>query len=322
MTNSPKPKSWRDVLPIHPAAELFPRMSEDELRELARDINKNGLRYPIILWREKEGAKAYLLDGRNRLDALESIGIQTVDERGMHRHWSFRDGDPYDLVLSFNVHRRHLTGEQKRELIAKVLKERPGLSDRRIAAVTGRSKTTVAAQRKKLEAGGQIDHLKKRTGADGKEQAAQKKSLPQITAQHDGHYEQANRPKCLEAKTDSAVAEEASGLVEQTDSAGNREVHHDSLTGRLDHPVTASAEVSVEQRRAEMAQLATAPPDDLVDQAIRLVEQMTADQRREFIARLSDTLKVIIATEIGSTPADLSIPDFLKCESANRRVPT
>jgi hypothetical protein len=28
MTNSSQPKSWRDVLPIHPAAELFPLMSK------------------------------------------------------------------------------------------------------------------------------------------------------------------------------------------------------------------------------------------------------------------------------------------------------
>jgi hypothetical protein len=26
-------KPWREVLPIHPAAELFPRMTEQELRE-------------------------------------------------------------------------------------------------------------------------------------------------------------------------------------------------------------------------------------------------------------------------------------------------
>ena len=45
MTNTEpvtKRKSWRDVLPIHPAAELLPLMSSDELRELADDI-KNRL---------------------------------------------------------------------------------------------------------------------------------------------------------------------------------------------------------------------------------------------------------------------------------------
>jgi hypothetical protein len=36
--------SWRDVLKIHPACELFPLMSQAELKELGEDINinKNG----------------------------------------------------------------------------------------------------------------------------------------------------------------------------------------------------------------------------------------------------------------------------------------
>ena len=38
--------------------------------------------------------------------------------------------DPYAYVLSANVHRRHLTAEQKRELIAKVLKAQPEKSNR------------------------------------------------------------------------------------------------------------------------------------------------------------------------------------------------
>ena len=41
--------SWRDLLPIHPAAALFPRMSSDERRELGKDIRKNGLRCSIAL---------------------------------------------------------------------------------------------------------------------------------------------------------------------------------------------------------------------------------------------------------------------------------
>src|SRR5215813_9299133 len=34
--------TWRDHLPVHPAADLFPLMSEPELRELGEDIKKNG----------------------------------------------------------------------------------------------------------------------------------------------------------------------------------------------------------------------------------------------------------------------------------------
>jgi hypothetical protein len=37
------PKSWRDVLPIHPAAAAYPPIGKDELSELGRDIKARGL---------------------------------------------------------------------------------------------------------------------------------------------------------------------------------------------------------------------------------------------------------------------------------------
>jgi hypothetical protein len=46
MSTKTKPSPcWRDTLPIHPAAELFPRMSPDELQALGDDVVvKNGSR--------------------------------------------------------------------------------------------------------------------------------------------------------------------------------------------------------------------------------------------------------------------------------------
>jgi hypothetical protein len=48
MNTSDKPttqaKSWRDVLPIHPAADFFPPMAEAELAELGADTSKHGSR--------------------------------------------------------------------------------------------------------------------------------------------------------------------------------------------------------------------------------------------------------------------------------------
>ena len=41
--------TWRDHLKVHPAADLFPMMSEDELRELGEDIRANGLLSPIVI---------------------------------------------------------------------------------------------------------------------------------------------------------------------------------------------------------------------------------------------------------------------------------
>src|SRR5215469_352563 len=69
-----KPKGWRTTLPIHPAAELFPLMSPAELKELAEDIKKNGLVSPVALWQADPtdpDSPLQLLDGRNRLDAIE-----------------------------------------------------------------------------------------------------------------------------------------------------------------------------------------------------------------------------------------------------------
>lgn len=70
--------NWRDHLKVHPAADLFPLMSEQELRELADDIRKNGLQQPMVLCHRRftatEPAQKFLIDGRNRLDALALLG--------------------------------------------------------------------------------------------------------------------------------------------------------------------------------------------------------------------------------------------------------
>src|SRR5512132_1709751 len=71
-TPADQARSWRDVLPVHPAADLFPMMSPDELIELGEDIRKNGLQFPIVILPVMNGDKIdhLLLDGRNRLDAM------------------------------------------------------------------------------------------------------------------------------------------------------------------------------------------------------------------------------------------------------------
>jgi len=70
---------WRSILPIHPAAELFPLMPPDELRALGEDIMKNGLTSPITLWRADPKVRAQMLDGRNRVDAIELITGKPVE---------------------------------------------------------------------------------------------------------------------------------------------------------------------------------------------------------------------------------------------------
>lgn len=75
------PVSWRDVIKVHPACELFPPMSAEELLALGEDIWTSRLRVPVILlypgkMRDHRKLRlpmkdALLIDGRNRLDAIE-----------------------------------------------------------------------------------------------------------------------------------------------------------------------------------------------------------------------------------------------------------
>jgi hypothetical protein len=170
---------WRKHLAVHPAADLFPLMSEAELKELADDIKKNGLIDPLVVW--KKGGS--LLDGRNRLDAMALAGILGVDSQGRlcnassivpiiwHR---IGTGDPWSIALSLNVHRRHLSLEQKRDLIAKVLKATPEKSDRQIAKIVKRDHKTVAAVRSEEEGRGEIPHVDAHTDTKGRKQPAAK----------------------------------------------------------------------------------------------------------------------------------------------------
>jgi hypothetical protein len=92
----PPAPSWRDTIPIHPAAELLPLMGKDELAEFAADIETNELQEPIKLVDEGD-AGASLLDGRNRLDALElvlgrPVRVASYTRRG-HVAWRIEADD-------------------------------------------------------------------------------------------------------------------------------------------------------------------------------------------------------------------------------------
>jgi hypothetical protein len=173
--------NWRAHLKVHPAAELFPLLSADELKEFAEDIRKNGLRAQIIL-----GTDGRLLDGRNRLDALALLGclepggpptgLRIKDSDKDHLCAYTDGGDPFEIVLSLNLHRRHLTPKQKQEVIAKVLKAKPQTSDRQIGKMVKADHKTVAEVRRKKEATGEISPVEKRIGADGKARKPAKKA--------------------------------------------------------------------------------------------------------------------------------------------------
>jgi ParB/Sulfiredoxin domain len=136
-TAKPTP-SWRDVLPIHPAADLFPMLERAELLELGKDIKKNGLKIPVTVWRGK-GGRLQLLDGRNRLDAMEAVGIPIKRLKSFIEYYCERpmvwedasqcvgaETDPYEYVISANIHRRHLDTSQRAMIAARLANMRQG----------------------------------------------------------------------------------------------------------------------------------------------------------------------------------------------------
>ena len=148
-------------------------MDEEQQKELAEDIRKHGLREPCGLWKDGDG-KEWLLDGRNRLDAM---ALAKDADHESHFVTLRADTDPWTYVLSANVHRRHLTRAQKRALITKVLEAKPEQSNRQIAKQTGVDHKTVAKERAAAEGRGEIPHVDKATDTKGRRQPV-KRSKP------------------------------------------------------------------------------------------------------------------------------------------------
>jgi len=266
-TEAPSRKSWRDVLPIHPAAELFPPMSSDELRELGADIvKKNGLVAPIALWRRNPNEPLQLLDGRNRLDAIELVTGRTV-EVGVP---SLMAGDflatnkvlmldksvePFAYVISANIHRRHLDAEQKRNLIAKLIKATPEKSDRQIAETVKASPTTVGTVRAEMEAKGDVSKLDTRRDSKGRNQPAKKKrgKTPSETPARPIHTEIYAPEKRDDIGPDSAgEAERLRARVEELENE-NARLRRENAALRSE----------IDELKARLA--AVPPPDDGFD---------------------------------------------------------
>jgi len=114
------------VLTVHPAAAIFPMISDDEIKELAASIARHGLREPIRIIQGDEKDQWFVLDGRNRLEALRRSG---VSEDQIFKNYTYAltstelekmDATPEEYVLMANIERRNLTPPQRRELAGKL----------------------------------------------------------------------------------------------------------------------------------------------------------------------------------------------------------
>jgi ParB-like chromosome segregation protein Spo0J len=268
-------RPWREILPIHPAANDVPPASDEQRRLLRGDLQRNGLIQPVVIVTIADGPEQ-LLDGITRLDMLEANGAEVIDAAG-RLMVKFRtvslpdDAAALAYVLSLNLYRRHLSLDDRRRLLKKVLTASPEKSDRQVGKIVGLSHPTVAHERKKLEGEGDVEKLTTSTDTKGRKQPRKRaKSFADISAP-------------TAASSESTVVESiAAAECELVDKQVN-DVRATYLR--------AMTTFTKSERKKEITNLARTlgldeQKEDKVDRVIQIFNEMNAEQRQRFIAWL------------------------------------
>jgi ParB-like chromosome segregation protein Spo0J len=109
---------------VNPEYEsLLPKITDDEYITLKKSIRENGQMFAIIV-----SDKNVILDGHNRAKACEELGIEVDFDV---RHF---DDEPTEreFVIIANLHRRHLTLEQRGFLGVQLMKIEEELARKRM----------------------------------------------------------------------------------------------------------------------------------------------------------------------------------------------
>lgn len=113
--------------------QLLPPLTDDEYKSLREDIAAHGIRVPVDVDEDGE-----ILDGHHRHEIATALDIDCptrvitgYDEAGKR-----------DYALAVNLHRRALSIEQRRELVARLYGD--GMTQPEIAAATGVPQQTIS----------------------------------------------------------------------------------------------------------------------------------------------------------------------------------
>lgn len=145
------------------AYQVMPGLTAEEYADLRSDIAAHGIRVPIDV--DENGQ---VLDGHHRSLIAAELRIE-CPRRVLD---GLTESEKITHALAVNVHRRNLTREQRRELLAASIKAEPEASDREHARRVGADHKTAASVRGALESTGEVPQLAERTGADGRTRPA------------------------------------------------------------------------------------------------------------------------------------------------------
>lgn len=161
---------------VHPAAAIFPMLSDDELGDMAKSIAVHGLREkiqatPIV---SDDRTDWLVIDGRNRLEALRRMGVkdeQIIAEYVEPINLAHVNATPEEYVVMANIERRNLTQPQRKELAGKLAlmlaesqkdkpKEERSDTLAQAAKAAGVSRRTAASGKQQVAAGETIARKK------------------------------------------------------------------------------------------------------------------------------------------------------------------
>jgi ParB-like chromosome segregation protein Spo0J len=95
---------------FHPLAEIFPLLDDKALQELADDIKANGQQVPIL------ACRGVIIDGRNRVKACKIAGVEAI----FWHNDELTEPEIVSAIISANLHRRHLTTQQRAHIAAEL----------------------------------------------------------------------------------------------------------------------------------------------------------------------------------------------------------
>lgn len=160
--------------------DLLPPLSLEQRSELKADIEKRGIITPIIA----TGRDLVVIDGANRVEIAAELGLKYVAWNCVH---PATEDEEREMAIVANLHRRHMTREQRAEWVAKLRSE--GWSTPKIAEAVGVSAETVRTDIKKCATSQNlevaqgvedVDTPAKILGQDGKQRPAERPTVDEL----------------------------------------------------------------------------------------------------------------------------------------------
>src|SRR6516225_8185940 len=171
-------------------------MPDEELAQLAEDIKANGLREPLTLARGVGDGRNNLLDGRNRLEAIERFGIEVGPLSYMVWWGGGRQAEQeVAYIISKNIKRRHLTKQQQADLIVAALKAAAEAAEKPVQVEPVSDDRVTIYPPQNNGGRGKVNEMKARAVATGAEHGISESTVKRAMAKAAGKKPKKKPPK-------------------------------------------------------------------------------------------------------------------------------